>query len=256
MDNYQGNPPYGYQPMSWQGSYGSPSSGYQSMDYTVDMVFCIDATRSMEDLTGGQNRIINMVKENALNFYHDFDAVMSKKDKKVRQLRVRLIAFRDYRADGEYAMLVTDFFQLPQQSREFEACVKSIHADGGGDIPEDGLEALAYAIKSLWTAEGTKKRQVIVVWTDAGTHDIGYGSPSPHYPRGMARSLAELSDWWDDPRLIRQNAKRLILFAPDEPGWSYISRNWDPVVHVPSVAGNGLAEQNYGEILDVVANSV
>ncbi len=243
-------------PWKWEGQGGSGASSSRSMDYTVDMVFCIDATGSMEDLTGGRNRIINMVKDNATNFYSDFDTVMHRKGKKIRQLRVRLIAFRDYRADGEYAMMVTDFFCLPQQSREFEACVRSIHADGGGDIPEDGLEALAYAIKSDWTTEGAKKRQVIVVWTDAATHEIGYGRPSVHYPRGMPASLAELSDWWDNPKLMRQNAKRMVLFAPDEPGWSYISRNWDAVVHIPSVAGNGLAEQNYSQILDVVANSV
>ena len=142
--------------INFQGSYG------QSMDYTVDMVFCIDATGSMEDFTGKQTKIINMVKQNAINFYGDFNNIMAEKGKKVRQLRVRIVAFRDYLADSEYAMMVTDFFQLPQQAAEFEACINSIHADGGGDVPEDGLEALAYAIKSKWTAEGAKKRQVIL----------------------------------------------------------------------------------------------
>ena len=166
-----------------QGSYG------QSMDYTVDMVFCIDATGSMEDFTGSQTRIINMVKQTAINFYGDFNTVMSKQGKQVRQLRVRIVAFRDYLADGEYAMMVTDFFQLPQQAAEFEACVRSIHADGGGDIPEDGLEALAYAIKSKWTDEGAKKRQVIVVWTDADAHAMGYGKAARFYPKGMPANL-------------------------------------------------------------------
>ena len=237
---------------NYQGSYGSGHSG-QNMDYTVDMVFCIDATGSMEDFTGSQKKIINMVKQNALNFYNDFSGVMSAKGKKARQLRVRVIAFRDYRADGEHAMMVTDFFCLPQQEKEFEACINSIHADGGGDIPEDGLEALAYAIKSKWTTEGAKKRQVIVVWTDAGTHELGFGSSSSYYPKGMPHNMSELNDWWDD---MNPNYKRLVLFAPDEPGWSYIAQTWENVVHIPSAAGNGLAEQNYGEILNHIANSV
>ena len=222
-------------------------------DYTVDMVFCIDATGSMEDTTGAATKIINMVKQNALNFYTDFTTALQKKNKQVRQLRVRVIAFRDYYADGDQAMLVTDFFLLPQQEREFEMCINSIHADGGGDIPEDGLEALAYAIKSKWTDEGTKKRQVIVVWTDAGAHDLGFGKTSEFYPKGMPADLSELSEWWDD---MNPQYKRLVLFAPDENGWSYISRNWDNVVHIPSVAGNGLAEQNYAEILGALINSV
>ena len=236
--------------MTYQGSYG------QSMDYTVDMVFCIDATGSMEDFSGSHTKIINMVKQNAINFYTDFNNIMTGKGKKVRQLRVRIVAFRDYMADGEYAMMVTDFFQLPQQSKEFEACINSIRADGGGDIPEDGLEALAYAIKSKWTTEGAKKRQVIVVWTDAGAHDLGFGRKSPYYPKGMPSNLSELSDWWDDPALMKQDERRLVLFAPDDGNWKYISDNWDLTWHIPSAAGNGLAEQNYSEILNLIANSV
>ncbi|MBQ9148929.1 MAG: VWA domain-containing protein [Oscillospiraceae bacterium] len=235
---------------NYQGSYGQQGG---AMDYTVDMVFCIDATGSMEDFTGSQKRIINMVKDNAKNFYHDFSEIMNHKSKRVRQLRVRVVAFRDYVADGANAMLVTDFFLLPQQAKEFEICIDSIRADGGGDIPEDGLEALAYAIKSKWTTEGAKKRQVVVVWTDAGTHELGFGKNSAYYPKGMPANMAELSDWWDD---MNYNAKRLVMFAPDDSGWGYISRNWDNVVHVPSAAGNGLAEQSYSEILNVVANSV
>ena len=233
-----------------QGSYG------QSMDYTVDMVFCIDATASMEDTSGSQTKIINMVKQNAINFYADFNNIMSGKGKKVRQLRVRVVVFRDYLADGANAMMVTDFFMLPQQATEFEACINSIHARGGADIPEDGLEALAYAIKSNWTAEGAKKRQVIVVWTDADTHSMGYGSSSGYYPKGMPKDLGELSDWWDDPSLMKQNEKRLVLFAPDAGNWKYISDNWNLTWHIPSAAGNGLAEQNYNEILNLIANSV
>ena len=63
--------------MNNQGSY----QGGQGMDYTVDMVFCIDATGSMENLTGSQKRIINMVKENALRFYDDMLHKMEAKHK-------------------------------------------------------------------------------------------------------------------------------------------------------------------------------
>lgn len=238
---------------SYQGSYQGGNQGGQGMDYTVDMVFCIDATGSMEDFSGSQTKIINLVKQNALNFYTDLNEAMAAKRKAVRQLRVRIVAFRDYLADGENAMLVTDFFMLPQQATEFEACVNSITADGGGDIPEDGLEALAYAIKSKWTNETAKKRHVIVVWTDAGTHELGHGKRSKYYPNGMPQDMSELNDWWDD---MNENSKRLIMFAPDETHWDYISKNWDNVVHYPSAAGNGLAEKSYGEILNAIANSV
>ena len=180
------------------------------MTYNVDMVFCIDCTGSMDN-------IIDIVKNNALNFYRDVTNVMEAKNKHITQLRVRVVAFRDYIADGEDAMLVTDFFKLPEESDAFEKCVRSLTADffslpaqsvdfercvrsieafGGGDDPEDGLEALAYAIKSKWATDAMKKRQVIVVWTDAATHPLGFGAKSPYYPNGMAKDLRELTSWW------------------------------------------------------------
>lgn len=227
------------------------NSNYR-MTYNVDMVFCIDCTGSMK-------KIIDIVKTNALNFYNDVTAVMEKKHKHVTQLRVRVVAFRDYLADDENAMLVTDFFRLPQEAEEFERCVSSLKADGGGDIPEDGLEALAYAIKSKWSTEGMKRRQVIVVWTDASTHPLGYGKESKYYPNGMARNLAELSAWWGGAQqtgYVDNNAKRLLLFAPDAADWNVISSNWDNVLHFPSEAGDGLENLEYEEIINVISNSI
>ena len=78
------------------------------ISYGVDLVFCIDATQSME-----MDHILETVKENALNFYQDFKRVMDAKNKPVARLRVELIAFRDYLADGNQAMMMTDFFELP-----------------------------------------------------------------------------------------------------------------------------------------------
>lgn len=226
-------------------------SNYQ-ITYNVDMVFCIDCTGSM-------GNIIEIVKNNALNFYQDVTDAMDKKHKNISQLRVRVVAFRDYKADGKDAMLVTDFFKLPQEADEFEKCVRSLKAQGGGDDPEDGLEALAYAIKSKWDTEGMKKRQVIVVWTDAATHPIGFGKDCECYPNGMAKDIKELSSWWGGAQqegYVDNNAKRLLLFAPDAPDWNVISQNWDNVLHFPSEAGEGLANLEYEEIINTISNSI
>lgn len=237
---------------SYQGNYGSKRG--QRHQYAVDMVFCIDATASMESFSGKQKKIINMVKENALHFYEDMSSIMSAKDKQMAQLRVKVIVFRDYIADGADAMLQTDFFLLPQQAAEFEDIINSIHAEGGGDIPEDGLEALAYAMKSNWTTyEGAKKRQVIVVWTDAGTHELGHSKRSKYYPSGMPANLAELEDWWD---AMDDYAKRLIIYAPNTNYWNYVSDNWEKVYHVASVAGDGMSEHDYSEILEMISSTI
>jgi len=227
------------------------ASNYQ-ITYNVDMVFCIDCTGSM-------GNIIEMVKKNALNFYEDVTAVMEKKNKHISQLRVRVVAFRDYIADKDKAMMVTDFFKLPQEADEFEKCVRSLKAEGGGDDPEDGIEALAYAIKSKWDTEGMKKRQVIVVWTDAPTHHLGYGKDSGYYPNGMPNDIKELSSWWGGVQqtgFVDNNAKRLLLFAPDAADWNVISQNWDNVLHFPSEAGKGLVDLEYEEIINTISNSI
>ena len=135
----------------------------------------------------------------------------------------------------------------------------------GGDEPEDGLEAFAYAIKSKWYHEEenqsglVKKRHVIVVWTDASTHELGYGKGEPNYPKNMAKDMKELTEWWGDeqnPGCMDQYAKRLVLFTPDEPGWSFIAKNWDKTIFYPSVAGEGLSEVDYGTIINVVTNTI
>ncbi|MCC8129415.1 MAG: hypothetical protein LIO51_05700 [Clostridiales bacterium] len=234
------------------GSWAGRSTG--TMGYDVDLVFCIDATMSMD-------HILDTVKQNALNFYSDLVKCMEDKKKHITQLRVRIIAFRDYFYDREKAMLVTDFFPLPDQAESFRACVGSIVADGGGDDPEDGLEALAYAMKSKWTPArpGVKRRQVIVVWSDDGTHDLGFGRSAPNYPHGMPADFNELTRWWgtnQNPGEMDAKAKRLVLFTPDKPSWSKISDNWNQVIHYAAEAGKGLENVGYAQILTTIAQSI
>ena len=222
------------------------------MDYGVDLVFCIDATMSMYPL-------LDTVKKNALNFYQDFKNVMEAKHKRVGSLRIRIVAFRDYYYDREKAMMVTNFFNLPEQAEEFRACINSIEADGGGDDPEDGLEALAFAMRSNWSSDAPKRRHVIVVWSDEGTHELGFGKAAPNYPKGMAQNFDELTAWWGSkscPGVMDESAKRLILFAPDKPGWNMISDNWNNVIQYESEAGTGLVDCDYEQILSAICNSI
>ncbi len=229
-------------------------SNYRNrMTYEVDLVFCIDATMSMDP-------ILDKVKRNALNFYQDFQNVMNEKGKKVSQLRIRIVAFRDYYYDRDKAMMITNFFNLPDRAADFEACVKSIIPDGGGDDPEDGLEALACAMKSDWSNGSAKKRHVIVVWSDEGTHDLGFGKSVPNYPRGVPQDFNELTEWWGskrNPGIMDENAKRLLIFAPDKPGWSIIRDNWNNVIHaITDDKDIGLSKVEYTEIMDAICNSI
>ena len=229
-------------------------SNYRNkMTYEVDLVFCIDATMSMDP-------ILDKVKQNALNFYRDFQRKMDEKGKKVNQLRIRIVAFRDYYYDREKAMMLTNFFKLPDMAADFEACIRSIVPDGGGDEPEDGLEALAFAMKSDWSKGSGKKRHVIVVWSDDATHDLGFGKSAPNYPKKMPKDFNELTKWWGskgNPGYMDENAKRLLIFAPDKPSWSTIRDNWNNVIHaITDDTDTGLSKVEYSQILDAICNSI
>ena len=220
--------------------------------YHVDICMVIDATGSMGPL-------LNLVKSNALSFYGDLKARMAAKDKQVDKLRVRVIAFRDYLADGKDAMLLSNFLELPEQAPEFEALVRGIQPKGGGDDPEDSLEALGYAIKSKWTRGGDKRRHVIVLWSDDVPHDLGFGRAAPNYPSRMAKSFDELTEWWGATGLggvMNPNDKRLLIYAPNKGYWNDIMGVWDNTLLFPSEAGKGLEETTYSAILDAIANSI
>lgn len=217
--------------------------------YNVDMVFVIDATESMDN-------VIEIVKNNAINFHGDVVRAMREKSKTISQLRIKIVVFRDYLADGENAMLTTDFFVLPDDTAAFNETIHSIEAFGGGDEPEDGLEALAFAFASEWNRKGIKKRHVVVVWSDAPTHGLGFGRADENYPDEMVRNFQELSEWWTDPQMMDQSAKRLLLFTPDVPYWSTISDNWDNVIHFPSKAGDGLRSMTYSQIINSISNTI
>lgn len=228
------------------------ASNYQ-LTYNVDITLVIDVTGSMSP-------IINTVKNNALNLYSDIVRKMEEKNKHIENLRIRVISFRDYAADGEAAMDGSDFFLLPAQKDDLFDCIHSLTAAGGGDEPENGLEALAYAIRSDWNKEGIKKRHIIVVWSDASTHPLGNGNHAPNYPAGMPKTFQDLTLWWGDlasqGEYMDQRSKRLLLFTPNAAGWDRIINEWDNIVHVPSASGTGLRDVDYDTILSSVANSI
>lgn len=223
----------------------------QGVSYSVDIVLCIDVTGSMQ-------RLIDKVKANALRFYDDLQKVMAEKDKTIDELRVRAIVFRDYYVDGSNAMQESPFFTLPADKERFAEFVRPLKADGGGDEPETGLEALALAMRSAWAKSGDKRRQLIVLWTDTSAHPLDRNATAkpPGYPQDLPQIFDDLTDWWEGQYHMSATAKRLILYAPDAYAWTDIANYWSNTIHYPSTAGDGLSEVDYQTILDAIANSV
>ena len=222
----------------------------RGLSYSVDIVFCIDVTGSMTP-------IIDQVKNNALRFYDDVQKNLTEKGKNVDQLRVRVLAFRDFKADGAAALQESPFFALPAERAGFSDFVNGLLAEGGGDAPESGLEAVALAINSPWTTTGDRRRQVIVIWTDQPAQPLDSSVLPADLSSRVPGDFSALTDLWENEQgPMGSSSKRLILFAPDGPGWSDISGVWENVVHHPSQAGGGLSEVDYGTIIDSIGNSV
>ena len=234
---------------SGQTSLAAPPAA-RALNYAVDIVFCIDVTGSMTP-------IIDQVKANALRFYDDVQSNLTEKGKNVDQLRVRVLAFRDFAADGGAALQESPFYPLPEDRGGFSDFVNGLMAEGGGDAPESGLEAVALAISSPWATTGDRRRQVIVVWTDQPAQPLDPSVLPADLSARIPADFSALTDLWENEQgPMGSSSKRLILFAPDGPGWSDISGVWENVVHHPSQAGGGLSDVDYGTIIDSIGNSV
>lgn len=214
----------------------------------ADICMVIDATESMTP-------IIDTVKEMALNFYDEFKEGLKEYKKELNQTRIKVIVFRDYYCDGAYAMEESDFFYLPDEKEAFSEFVNKIEAKGGGDEPENALEALALAMKSDWVQEGNSRRHAILLFTDASAHklDKAVGLDIPAYPKEMLHSYGELDEAWNACQgtcvknetsafNMDARAKRLILYAPDAEPWSDIELDFENCVHAKVQANGGVDE--------------
>lgn len=225
--------------------------GQQGLQYFVDVVMCIDCTGSMHG-------ILNTVKANALKFYPDLYKACRKKNKNITQFRVKVIAFRDFNADEENGMHETEFFYFPEEEEKFKNYILDLEADGGGDEPENGLEAVSLAINSEWTSGGDRRRHIIVVWTDASAHPLESSlTKNEFYPEGMPANFNEFYDLWQDPDLsdMGETEKRLLIFAPDVYPWTDME-SFDLTIHHPAKAGEGLTDYDYQTILRSIVESI
>ena len=199
------------------------------MQTDVDMVFVIDCTGSMEPF-------LAKVKQMALSFHDQVREALGIKNRRIRKIRIKVIAYRDYYCDwadpDHPPMLISEFFTLPDEAEEFADFVNSLEAAGGEDEPESALEALHHAFNSEWFVDPTiaKCRQIVVVFTDASAHKLDNpkryitAEHNGEYPEdGMPTTLEELETEYNSPDVFPAEADgvtikghRLILFAPED----------------------------------------
>lgn len=222
-------------------------------DYNVDIVMCIDVTGSMAP-------VIDEVKKNALSLYGLFKEGMDAEGKPVDQVRVKVILFGDYGCDAE-PMVESAFFNLPDQESEFKNFVNAIEPTGGGDIPENALEAIALALKSNWTTGGSNRRHVVAMFTDAPALSLGERRDCANYPSDMPADITQLADWFmNGSQAFTGNYQptkgRLVCFVPNAEPWTLMDGNWGSRAWFAySQAGKGLDNLSMQQIVDLIVGS-
>lgn len=205
--------------------------------FKADVVMCIDITGSMES-------IINTIKNNATTFYSDIKSRCLKVGKDVKDMRIKVIGFRDY-GGTDSAFEQSAFFHLPSEDSAFRSFVAGLRASGGGDGPEIGYDALAHAMKSGWSGDDNT-HQIIILWTDAASHPVGRAPE-------LAKDYGELTSMWNK---MSKRGKRLILFAPKHETWQKLANEWDNVALHEKKSGGGLTDTDYDEILRALSESM
>ena len=124
----------------------------------VDIVFVLDVTESMQPY-------IDAVKQNVIQFAQDLSA-------NNRDYRLGLVTFEDYVVSKYPDCNCAYRNSFTSDVHQFTDWVSSLHAGGGGDIPEDQLDALAYAASFPFRP---KAEGIIIIVTDAPPHHKGDG---------------------------------------------------------------------------------
>ena len=165
--------------------------GTAQTDRKADIVFCVDATFSMDPcFLGVKNNIREFI--DGLNTQGEVD------------WRFKLLAYRDKHSNPE---TLWQEFEFTNSAEVFKKNLDSVTPIGGNDLPESTLDALYISIKSKWRTDAELQR-VIVLLTDADSHPLLHPTTYNFPDNNIDRVVQEF-----------QTLKHSMLFmiAPDFP---------------------------------------
>lgn len=228
---------------------GGIKTGLQTL---VDLVLVMDATGSMQNL-------MENAKANALTLHTRIKSALAAKNRLADKIRVKVIAFRDVYVDDE-PFTESEFFILQDgegDEPEFRSCIAGIEAEGGGDEPENALEALHMAMNVDFAKplQGQKARHIIAVMTDASAHPLDHPERSrcTAYPQGVPADLLSLQAEWEEK--MSPSARRLLVFAPNAYPWTTVA-SWMDTQLIASAAGKGIDSQQFDAAIATIAGSI
>ena len=208
----------------------------------VDIVFVMDITESMQPY-------VDAVKQNIIQFAQDLAA-------NNRDYRLGLVTFEDYvvskypDCNCEYRNTMTSDVQ------KFIGWVGSLHAGGGGDIPEDQLDALAYAASFPFRPEA---QGIVILITDAPSHHAGDGPDrqgDPAYREHHPDPNADVTDLTGDKVAAMMQKNGITLYAVAPP--PFIAPEYAEIVQAThGKLYNIISEENrFSELVREIGHSI
>ena len=229
------------------------ATDYQEEDMTgYELEVCI-----VLDATGSADSYICAMRDDVVRFYDKYVAYQQERYASygdvLKSLRVQLIDYADFATEGEDAIHKSRFFELPREQEALAAWFDAIeYRNRGGDLPENGLEALYEAIHTDWTPRDkadVRQCRAIILVSDYEPVDLRdragcLGYPEGRYPENMTDFEKDWNaflgieeddeDGWDGDLL--RNSTNLYLYAPTEEDkagkWSWVY-NWAFVCGIP-----------------------
>jgi FHA domain/von Willebrand factor type A domain len=208
----------------------------------VDIVFVLDVTESMQPY-------IDAVKQNIINFANDLAS-------NNRDYRLGLVTFEDYVVSASADCNCDYRNQMTSNVNQFIGWVGSLHAGGGGDIPEDQLDALDYAAKFPFRPQA---QGIVIIVTDAPPHHDGDGSENTqhdaafwdHHPRGV-----QVTNLTGDKVAATMQKNGLTLYAVAPP--PFIAPEYEEIVQAThGRLFNIVSEENrFPELVREIGHSI
>ena len=214
-------------------SNGVPYAPNPEAENTVDIVFCIDLSMKMLPyMKTIKTQIGKLVREIPIQTNRPYT------------IRGRLILFSNLPADQN--VFCTGFFncstELSKLTDLIDQAAQHLSTSEEGEYVS-GLEALSDAMNSPWGKPETFRNHIIVLWSNGMTRDEGQEKSL-----ACPRSFSQLNKMWNSD-IMNQNAKALVLFAPDKGDWKRISDTWNGILHAPSEAGKGISDETINTIV-------
>lgn len=208
------------------------SSLLYHIDYHIDVVFVVDSS-------GGMQPWMPQVEEFALRFLTALLDSGKETGKPISEVRARIVDFSDYAFEGDDAIHQTEFFHIPAEAEKFDMAFRGIDCEArGGDLPENGLEALYTAMNSDWCElkPGQRGRHIIVLISDGLPLDLQERAGMIGYPSDeMPECNAALETLWNFPLeydlKLSTHMQRLLLFVPG--GTDNSGHTWEWVADWP-----------------------